>query len=29
MMAFIAGLVIGSMLGVVTTALCAAGREDA
>jgi len=25
MMAFIAGLVIGSMLGVVTTALCAGG----
>lgn len=29
MMAFIAGLVIGSMLGVTVVALCAVGREDA
>ena len=29
MMAFMAGLVIGSMLGAVTMALCAVGREDA
>lgn len=29
MMPFIAGFVIGSMLGAVTVALCAVGREDA
>jgi hypothetical protein len=29
MTAFVAGLVIGSMLGVTVTALCAVGRWDA
>jgi hypothetical protein len=29
MSAFIAGLIIGSMLGVTVAALCAVGREDA
>lgn len=29
MMAFVAGLVIGSMFGVTVAALCAVGREDA